>query len=235
MAEPPPPVEAYTAIEVPLRLLVRDLAAEAPRPAPIVLGLHGYALDAPSLYPVLCRMVPDSFLLVAVEGPHSTMVPGKELGADTPRGFHWGVSPRPWENRTAHRNAVEAAIRAAVERGGDAGRVGLVGFSQPCSFNYRLALDPPRGVPFRAIAGLCGGLPGEWTEAEPKATPASRATAVLHVSTKADPFFPVERVAGFAALLEARFAHVDFRLHDGAHRIPGKAIPEVRAFLARHG
>jgi predicted esterase len=236
MTETLGPPEATLSIQIPLRLIHRPLPPGVPRLAPVVLGLHGYAMDADSLLPVLDRMVPEEFLLVAIQGPHSTTVPGSETAGAQPKlAFHWGVSPRPEDNRTAHRNAVTAALAWIRENGGDPSRVSLVGFSQPCSFNYRLALDPPGGVPFRALVAICGGVPGKWTEEEPKATEASRAAAVLHVSTKEDPYYPLEKAASFPPRLACRFGHVEHRIHEGPHRIPTAATPEIREFLLERG
>src|SRR5206468_3176795 len=89
-------------------------------------------------------------------------------------------------------------------------RISLAGFSQPCSFNYRVALDPPHGRPFRCVLGFCGGIPGEWAEGKP--TVAAIDTRVLHVSTREDPFYPLDRVASFQDSLGSRFAHVEHRL-----------------------
>jgi predicted esterase len=191
-------------------------------------------MHAATLFPLLARMAPEDWGVIAVEGPQSAFLPGEALGPAGARGFHWGVSPRHEDNRAVHRAAVAAAIEWGVERGADPSRVSLLGFSQPCSFNYRLALDPPHGRSLRAVVGLCGGLPGEWTEPAPgSASPAS--THVLHVSTDADEFYSLERVAPFAALLSPRFASARHEIHAGGHRVPSSAIPVVRAFLAERG
>ena len=80
----------------------------------------------------------------------------------------------------------------------------LAGFSQPCSFNYRLAAAPPDGLPFSAVLAFCGGVPGEWTgPGEP--TAASAAADVLHVSTNHDPYYPESRIAPYAEILASRF------------------------------
>lgn len=230
--EPGPPArEVVLSVPVPLRLLFRP-APETPRPAPVLIGMHGYAMDASSLFPLLCRMAPEEFLVVSLQGPLSAFAPGAQLGSREERGFHWGVSPRPEENRAVHRAAVTQALRWVVARRGDPARVSLLGFSQPCSLNYRLALDPPHGLPFLAVVGLCGGLPGEWREPEP-GTPASRSTDVLHVSTDADPFYPAARIAPFRAQLASRFRTAVHHVHPGGHRIPSAAVDDVRAFL--HG
>jgi predicted esterase len=222
-------VEAFLSVEVPLRLLARRPERA---PAPVLLGMHGYGMDAESLLRVLVRAAPPDFLVLSLQGPHSTLVTGVD-DPETKRGFHWGVSPRPEDNRLVHRRAVVAALAWAAENGGARARTVLAGFSQPCSFNYRLAADPPDGLPFSAVLAFCGGVPGEWTG--PGApTAASAATDVLHVSTNQDPYYPESRIAPYAEILASRFrsaAHLKF---DGRHHVPSKSFPDVRAFLEAH-
>ncbi len=224
-------VEAFLSVEVPLRLLARR--PEERRPAPILLGMHGYGMDAESLLAVLVKVAPPSFLVVSLQGPHSTLVSGVD-DAEQKRGFHWGVSPRAEDNRLVHRRAVVAALAWAAENGGDRGRMVLAGFSQPCSFNYRLAADPPDGVSFTAILAFCGGVPGEWAgPGEP--TGASGAADVFHVSTNHDPYYPAARIAPYREILASRFRSAAHLLYDGGHRVPSASFADVRAFLEVRG
>ena len=226
------PPRATTSISVPLQLFPR--LPQSPPPFPLLLVLHGYGMHAATLFPLLARMAPEGWGVVAVEGPQSAFLPGEALGPSGARGFHWGVSPRHEDNQAVHCAAVAEAIAWSVARGADPARISLLGFSQPCSFDYRLALAPPHGRPFRAVVALCGGLPGEWTEPGP-GTASSSTTHALHVSTDADEYYPLERVAPFASLLASRFASARHEVHHGGHRIPSTAIPLVKAFLEAHG
>src|SRR5204862_4598100 len=126
---------------------------------------------------------------LSLQGPHSTLVPGKEREGRA--GFHWGVTPRVQEVRGLHRSAVDKAIGWATSHGGDPARISLAGFSQPVSHNYRLAFDPPHGHPFRALVGICGGIPGEWADGASSgganSDGAARPTAVFHASASEDP------------------------------------------------
>jgi predicted esterase len=228
------PLHDVLSVPVALHLLAVRPAGTGETPFPILLVMHGYAMDAASMLSLAGRMSPAEFLIVSIEGPHSTMIPGSESGPERKAGFHWGVSPRAEDNRAAHRASVAAAIEWSVRQGGDAKRVSLLAFSQPCSFNYRLALDPPHGEPFRALVGLCGGVPGEWSAAPAQPSESSPA-AVLHVSTREDPFYSLERVARFPGILATRFGSVKHRLDDGAHRVPSAAFDEIRSFLSAHG
>jgi predicted esterase len=225
-------VEAFLSVEVPLRVLARRPEAGV-RPAPVLLGMHGYGMDAGSFLAVLAKAAPPAFLVLSLQGPHSTLVTGVD-DPETKRGFHWGVSPRAEDNRLVHRRAVAAALAWAAANGGDRGRTVLAGFSQPCSFNYRLAADPADGVAFAGVLAFCGGVPGEWTgPGEP--TAASAATDVLHVSTNQDPYYPESRIAPYAEILASRFRSVAHRRYDGRHHVPSRSFADVRAFLEAHG
>jgi predicted esterase len=218
-------------IAVPLHVTARRPRG-APKPFPILVGLHGYAMNGDEMMEFLPRLAPDGWLLVSVEGPHSTLVPGAERQGRA--GFHWGVTPRVAEVRGLHRTAVTKAIAWAEAQGGDPARVSLVGFSQPVSHGYRLASDPPQGLPFRAVVGICGGIPGEWADGSSEVV-SLQPTAVFHASATEDPYYPQDRIAMFPGRLGGRFSSVTHRLYEGGHRIPSAALEEIRAFLARHG
>jgi predicted esterase len=221
-------VEAFLTVEVPLRLLARKPEGGA-GPSPVLLGMHGYGMDAEALLAVLVKVAPPSFLVVSLQGPHSALLSGLD-DPEPKKGFHWGVSPRAEDNRLVHRRAVVAALVWAAENGGDRARAVLAGFSQPCSFNYRLAATPPDGLSFSGVLSFCGGVPGEWASpGEP--TAASGATDVLHVSTNHDPYYPAARIARYREILASRFRSAAHLLCDGGHRVPSASFPEVRAFL----
>ena len=227
----PKHLETTLSVRLPLRLLAAG-ATEGSGPAPVLIGMHGYGQDADSLLPILLHVAPPAFLVLSLEGPESAYLEGASISVPR-RGFHWGVSTRPDDNRAVHRACVAEAIAWARAHGGDPERVLLFGFSQPCSFNYRLALAPPHGVPFRAIAAICGGIPGEWTSNEP-GTSASRETDVLHVSTRGDEIYSLDKIARYGERLATRFRSATHSIYDGGHRVPSASADEVRAFLAAH-
>ncbi|MCM3875629.1 MAG: hypothetical protein NEA02_04345 [Thermoanaerobaculia bacterium] len=227
----PKPLETTLSVRVPLRVLSAR-ATDGPGPAPVLIGLHGYGQDADSLLPILLQVAPPDSLVLSLEGPESAYLEGTNTSVPR-RGFHWGVSTRAADNRAVHRDCVAEAIAWARAHGGDPERVLLLGFSQSCSFNYRLALAPPEGVPFRAIAAICGGIPGEWKSNEP-GTGASRETDVLHVSTREDDIYSLDKIAHYRERLAARFRSATHSLYDGGHRVPSAAAGEVRAFFAAH-
>lgn len=222
-------LEGTLSVSVPLHLFAEEPEAGTAVPPPAVVGLHGYAMSAPPFLALMGRFVPSRFLRVAVEGPFSTIAPGEDLGAVRKIGYHWGTSARSGETREVHRAAVSLAVEWAVEQGADPDRIVLLGFSQPCSLNYRVAVDPP-ARPFAAVVALCGGVPGEWTkEGEP--TAASRGTRVLHLSARQDSFYPMEKAATFRQRLSPRFPLVEHLFVEGGHNLPWKAFATLGAFL----
>jgi len=223
-------IEAVLPIEVPLRLIARP--AEGPAPWPVLLGMHGYGMNAESLLEVLAKVAPPAFLVVSLQGPHSAIISGL-TDPEIKRGFHWGVSPDAEENRLVHRRAVLAGLFWALANGGDRTRTILAGFSQPCSFNYRLAASPPDGLPFAGVVAFCGGVPGEWTGSGDR-TSASSFTDVLHVSTNDDPYYTAARIAGYGEILASRFRSAEHLRFDGGHRVPSASLEKVRAFLDAH-
>lgn len=225
---------AVVSIPVPLRLYPALPATAGAGRSPVLLAMHGYAMDALPMLGLAKRFAPRSFLLVSIRGPQSAYAQGS-TEEDHKVGFHFGVSPDAEDNRAVHRAAVAAAIEWAAAHGGDPARVSLVGFSHSCSFNYRLALAPPHGVPFRAVIGICGGVPGEWKEDGAPGTSLSKATPVLHISTRQDEWYPPAKVTPYKGRLEARFASAEHLLFDGGHRAPSAAFDEIRAFLVENG
>jgi predicted esterase len=223
-----PALSATLTLPVPFPIVGESPGGEGP--FPVVLALHGYAMDAPTMLALGRRLVPHGVLLAAAQGPHSTIVPGTEKG-DRSVGFHWGVSKDPQENRALHRAVVTTALEWCLSQGGDPSRVALLAFSQPCSFDYRLALDPPAGRPLRAVVGICGGIPGEWADGEGAATAASRQTDVLHVSTLEDPWYSMAKIARYSGLLASRYRSATHLVLPGGHRIPSAAADAIRRFL----
>jgi predicted esterase len=232
MSGKPEPV--ILSIPVPLRLFPSGPEAPSVRPAPVLLAMHGYAMGPLPMLGLAKRFTPPEFLIVSIQGPQSAYAPGSS--AEEPKsGFHFGVSRDAEDNRAVHRAAVAAAIEWAGGNGGDASRVSLAAFSHPCSFNYRLALNPPRDVPFRAIVAICGGIPGEWKNGGPEGTSCSRVTPVLHVSTRQDEWYPLKKSTAYRDRLAARFASAEQLFFEGGHRAPSAAFDGIRDFLRLHG
>jgi dienelactone hydrolase len=96
-----------------------------------------------------------------------------------------------------------------------------------CRFNYRFAEAHPDSV--RGVAGLCGGLPGNWDDEHPGRIRA----AVLHIARSQDEFYTAERTEQYARRLRLRCDEVEFHLLEGGHRFPSGAGPIWENWLNR--
>ena len=126
-----------------------------------------------------------------------------------------------------HHRALLEIIESFTDQGIiDPTRVFLLGFSQTCALNYRFAFTHPDVL--RGVIGICGGLPGDWTESELyKQTPAS----VFHLTGERDEFYPPARTSDYAAQLRVRAGEVEFRSYDAAHEIVQPMRDDIRSWL----
>jgi len=95
------------------------------------------------------------------------------------------------------------------------------------SLNYRFAGAHPGAV--RGVAGICGGLPGDWDDQHPGRIGA----AVLHIARRQDEFYPPEHTEQYASRLRLRCDDVEFHLLDGTHRFPSRSGPVWDKWLNR--
>ena len=86
--------------------------------APVLVVMHGYAMDALPMLGLAKRFAPPSFLIVAIRGPQSAYAVAASTG-EYRTGFHFGVSSDAEDNRAGHRASVAAAIAWAGTSGGD--------------------------------------------------------------------------------------------------------------------
>jgi predicted esterase len=121
---------------------------------------------------------------------------------------------------------VAAVIEAACTTfRADARSVFLMGFSQACALNYRLAFTRP-GL-LRGAIGVCGGIPGDFDDPKYVEVPAS----VLHIAALDDQYYAPERARAFQPALERLSRDVTFREYPGPHVFPRDAIPFIREWI----
>ena len=203
-------------------------APAAPRPAPLLVALHGYGSNKGWMMREARRFAPEQFAVAAVQGPHQHLKEPREQGAPLRYGFGWLTNFRAEESVALHHRALLDII-ASLAGGGvaDPSRVFLFGFSQSCALNYRFAFTHA-GV-LRGVAGVCGGLPGDWEASDVYgATDAS----VLHLAGARDEFYPPARVADYAARLSARARDVELKSYDAGHELTPAMREDLRAWLA---
>jgi predicted esterase len=190
----------------------------------LVAALHGFGQDAETMFRLAGRMVGPHHALAAIEGPY-----GFFRGTATDQvGYGWITNRRAPDSIRLHHEMVRHVLEeAGGELGIPAARRVLLGFSQPVSLNYRFAEAYPDAV--RGVAGICGGLPGDWDDERPGRIHA----AVLHIARSQDEFYPAERTEQYERRLRLRGDDVEFHLLEGGHTFPSRGGPVWESWLNR--
>ncbi len=212
-----------TSIERSLRAEVRlyyDLHIPPVTRAPLLIALHGYGANKRQMMREARQMAPANFALAAPQAFHQHLKEPKESGGPLRFGFGWLTNFHVPESVALHHKALHDLIETLVKEGiADPKLVFLLGFSQSCALNYRLAFTHPDLL--HGVIGICGGLPGDWEVSE-LYKPA--ATAVFHLAGARDEFYGPSRVSDYAERLRVRAREVEFKSYDAAHEV----IPEMR-------
>ena len=209
--------------------LYYDVIAAAPRPAPLLIALHGYGASKWHALREAKTIGPEGFALAALQGPHQHLREPKEKGGQLRFGFGWLSSYRPEESVAIHHRALLEMIDSLIHDGvADRNRIFLLGFSQSCALNYRFAFSHPDIL--RGVIGICGGLPGDWDTSEAyKDTDA----AVFHLAGERDEYYPPERVENYARQLGQRARDVEFRSYDAGHEISPAMRADIQEWLQK--
>jgi phospholipase/carboxylesterase len=197
---------------------------------PLLIALHGFQGNKDSMMRLARRIADGRMIVISLQGPYQFFF---RLGEDQNKynvGFGWGTSYRMEESIELHHRNVQALIGLAVRKHhADPERVFLLGFSQPCSYNYRFVFTHPHKV--RGVIAVCGGVPGDWSENRVY-QPSS--THVLHIAATNDDWYPRQKNLEFRRQLAQRAASLDFRFYKSPHRFPRSAIPHIRRWIQQH-
>jgi phospholipase/carboxylesterase len=219
-------IHRYYEIELPAR---RD-----PRPAPLLIALHGYQGDKDSMMRVARRIALDGMIVVSLQAQNQFFLRHGTHDLTDPKTyrvvFGWGTSYKMEDSVRLHHDAIRKLIGLAVrQHGADPERVFLLAFSQACAYNYRYVFSYPDQI--RGVIGVCGGVPGDWHE-NPRYRRAR--THVLHIAATDDEWFTREKNLENKRKLAERAASLDFRFYNSEHRFPRRSIPHIRAWIKAH-
>ncbi len=208
--------------------LYYDLVAAEPRPAPLLIALHGYGASKWHALREAQAIAPAGFAIASLQGPHQHLREPKAPGGNLRFGFGWLTNFRPEESVAIHHRALLEMIDSlAREAVADQKRIFLLGFSQSCALNYRFAFTHPNVL--RGVIGICGGVPKNWEEGPYRQVSA----ALLHIARNEDEFYPLAVTEKYAERLRLRANDVEFHMMEGAHRFPSKAGPLVEKWIER--
>jgi predicted esterase len=185
----------------------------------VVIALHGRGAGAEDMIGLAHELQLDDVAFLAPQAANRTWYPYSFL---VPMERN-----EPWLSSAIARIA---GLTAAIgERGIDASRVAIMGFSQGACLALEYAARHPRV--YAAVAGLSGGLIGP--PGTPRDYPGSLAgTRVFLGCSDVDQHVPIERVQESAAGMKGMGAAVDLRIYKGmGHTVNADEIEAVRALL----
>lgn len=190
----------------------------------LVVTLHGFSSNPEAMMRLTANMFGPRHVIAAVQGPNQFFL----SATSSDIGYGWGASRHASSSIRLHREMVLHVLHEVGRAYGiPPERRILVGFSQPVSFNYRLAATCPDAV--GGVVALCGGLPSDWETGEYRSVSAP----MLHIARRADEYYPPEVTEQYAARLRMRVSDAEFHLLDGGHRFPSKGTAIVESWLNR--
>jgi len=193
---------------------------------PLLIALHGYAGDMSSMMGVAKGVAGEEMLVASLQGPHQFWVSSMDVLDTRKVGFGWMTQFKSEESQERHHELVRKVIEDLRDAyRADIKRIFLMGFSQACALNYRLAFTHPGIV--RGVIGVCGGIPGDLDDPKYKQIPA----AVLHIATREDQYYTSERTRSFDSALRRLASDVSYREYEGPHAFPRRSIPYIRKWI----
>lgn len=211
----------------PATLDCRYLLQAPPAPAAesaLIVTLHGFSANPESMLRLTRILFGDNHWIAALQGPNQFFL----NSASQEVGYAWITNQNPAPSIRLHHDMVRRVLHdVSTAHGIPVSRRILAGFSQPVGLNYRFAATFPDEI--RGVAGICGGLPGNWERG-----PYGDVTAaVLHIATREDEFYPPAVTGQYEQRLKLRAADVEFHLFDGGHRMPASARSVVQSWMGR--
>lgn len=203
-----------------------DAAADGPSPAIIVL--HGRGADERDLLPVAGHL-PDGLATVSLRAPEPLMGGYTWYELDLSAGGLHESQPDPRGFRRSLDLAAES-VRAAVDAYElDAGRLGLLGFSQGAIMSFSLLLEDPTAYAW--VAGLHGYLAASHADLDPGGLDGR---PVLVTAGTADQIIPAHRAEAAADRLAAVGCDVTFETFAAGHGIGPEELEALVGFVSSH-
>lgn len=206
---------AYYYIELP--------NGEAERPAPALVGIHGYAQTGSEFVGLVRKIAPDRFAAIAPQGLNQ--LPVRTSGRVA---FHWMSSFEKADSIERNGRFLKQMIENLAEEGTiDPARVYLLGFSQGASVAFRFAQHYPELV--RGVISACSDLP---PDVAADLAPFDSIPALI-IYSESDPVVPgkVSEIA-FSQLREAGVA-VQALTFESGHKIPSSIHADIRDWIER--
>ena len=205
-------------------------------PRAVVIVLHGLGADGNDFVPVAHELDLDAVGPMRFVFPHAPTRPVTINGGYVMRAWYdiLGLDARELREDEAGLRGSQALVEALIarekERGIDAARIVLAGFSQGCAMTLMTGLR--HGERLAGLVGLSGYLPlAAQTGAE--RADANRATPIFLAHGSADPVIPIARARQSRDALVALGHAVEWHEYPMPHSVSAAEIADLNRFLLR--
>lgn len=193
------------------------------RPAPALVGLHGYSQTGRDFLRVLRNVAPADFAVVAPQGLNQLWDP-----ATGQIRFSWMTAFEKTDNIERNTRLIGAVLDRLIEQKEiDPGGVFLLGFSQGSSVAYRFAQRHPDRL--RGVISVCSDLPPDVRENLAPLRP----LGFLILYGEQDPLVPADHPKQAYEALRAAGLGVDLRAFPRGHVLPSSLAPLVEDWMRR--
>ena len=204
-------------------------------PTASLIVLHGLGADGTDFVPVAQELKLDPVGEVRYVFPHAPVMPVTINGGMSMRAWYdiVGTEIDRREDERGLRTSqamVEALIEREIERGTEAARIVLMGFSQGCAMTLMAGLR--FGQRLAGLVGLSGYLPlAAVTEAERHS--ANRDTPIFLAHGSADQVIPIARATASRDALKALGHPVEWHEYPMPHSVSAEEIADLNRWLLK--
>lgn len=200
-----------------------DRGEGGPGPAPMLIGLHGYAQTGRDFLKVTRRLASPEHAVATIQGLNQFWYGGNGQVA-----FAWMSSFEKEDNIERNNRLIGAVIDRLVGEGiAEADGIFVMGFSQGSAVALRFGQRHPGLV--RGIITACSDLPPD-VEAEAHPLPG---VPVLVLYGRKDKWVPVEKPEHIARALAERGVDVETHAHNRGHALPSLLAEPVKDWMKR--
>ncbi len=203
------------------------------KPTASIIVLHGLGADGTDFVPIAQELKLDPIGQVRYVFPHAPVMPVTINGGMAMRAWY-DILGSEVERREDERGLrasqamVEALIEREIERGTEAGRIVLMGFSQGCAMTLMTGLR--YGQRLAGLVGLSGYLPlAAVTEAERHA--ANHDTPIFLAHGSVDQVIPIARATASRDALRALGHPVEWHEYPMPHSVCAEEIVDLNRWL----
>lgn len=206
-----------------------------PDPVGTVIWMHGLGADGWDFVPIVRELPLPEDLALRFIFPHAPVRPVTVNNGAEMRAWY-DISMNDISRLADERGiresqaAVERLIARERDRGVDAGRMVLAGFSQGGAIALQVGLR--HGNRLAGIVALSTYLPLE-SSLDAEASSANRSTAIFMGHGTQDPVVPLQLAQASKAALERRGYDVEWHTWPMGHNVHPEEIEAISAFLGR--